>query len=930
MLEPLEYRIAPSTVYGLAPGNVLLRFDSATPGTIDSSQAITGLGVGETLRGIDFRAASSDLYGSTVTTGSAANSIIRTYVIDPDSAAATLVGPIAAALAGAGDVPALFDFNPVVDRIRYANTNDENARLNPNNGALAGNDTDLTPAATTDIVAGAYDRNFVNAPATTLFAIDRNGSTLSTIGGINGAPSPNTGVVSEVGSLGFALNAANDGGFDIEFVTGIGFAGLTDAADNLTRLYTIDLSTGAAAAVGLIGIGTTQVFSLAVAPPQNVTLVNATTATYTDEDGDRVTVKVSNGTLNAADLKLSVAANGSGQLRLIDFSDDGNEFASANLAIKVKKAATGDGLANVGFIKARNTVTGIGVDLGTVSVKGDLAQIDAGDAVSASTALAKLTIRSMGRYGTATEIGSGDLQSDIFGPLGSLKVAGDVKDAFLSVSAATGADGRIGSITIRGSLLGGANLASGQLFSSGTMGPVKIGRDVISGNGDESGKILALGGIARMNVGGALIGGAGDLDTVAGQQGQIVGAAQLGPVSIKGDVRGGDGDASGSIRAFGPIASITIGGALLGAGGENSGSISTGGVNDLGPVKTGGDVRGGDGSSSASIAASVATGATPTNVTIGGALIGGSASFSGSIFGELGIVKVAGDVVGGGGNVSGAIGGLANLVNLGSVTIGGSLFGGTAFNSGLIAFEGTIGSVKIARNVVGASIDGDEALDRTGAILGDRIGSVFIGGSVFAGSDASTGVLTKNATIRANDDIGSITVKGSLIGNEATAVIISARGQATPGATSDLAIGKLKVGGRVERALILGGWTADLQAVNGNASIGPVKVAADWIASSLVSGVQDDNDPALDDPFGEGDDEVIPGFDTDTLIARIASVAIKGRVIGTGTPTNDHFGFVAQQIGSFKALGFTVPRTAGIDAPIELSPQTGDVTIREL
>ena len=149
LIELLEGRIAPSTIYALAPGNVLLRFDSATPGRWKIRWSSPGLERMKRLVGIDFRPASSDLYGATVTTGSAANSIIRTYVIDPTSAAATLVGETpAGTLPGAADLPTAFDFNPVADRIRFANTNDENARFNPNNGALAGNDTDLTPAAT--------------------------------------------------------------------------------------------------------------------------------------------------------------------------------------------------------------------------------------------------------------------------------------------------------------------------------------------------------------------------------------------------------------------------------------------------------------------------------------------------------------------------------------------------------------------------------------------------------------------------------------------------------------------------------------------------------------------------------------------------------------------------------------------------------------
>ncbi len=184
---------------GLLGGNVLIRFDTATPGTIDSSTTVTGLGINHTLRGIDVRPATGQLYGQAVITGSPNNSIVFTYVIDPATAQATLVGQSATPLPGAADVPGGYDFNPAVsqttgisiDRMRYVNTIDEDARFNPNNGALAGDDTDLTPAATTDIVAAAFDRNASGVDAgsaTTLYEINRNTSTLSMQGGPNGDP----------------------------------------------------------------------------------------------------------------------------------------------------------------------------------------------------------------------------------------------------------------------------------------------------------------------------------------------------------------------------------------------------------------------------------------------------------------------------------------------------------------------------------------------------------------------------------------------------------------------------------------------------------------------------------------------------------------------------------------------------------------------
>ena len=66
----------------------------------------------------------------------------------------------------------------------------------------------------------------------------------------------------------------------------------------------------------------------------------------------------------------------------------------------------------------------------------------------------------------------------------------------------------------------------------------------------------------------------------------------------------------------------------------------------------------------------------------------------------------------------------------------------------------------------------------------------------------------------------------------------------------------------------------------------------------------------------------------DTLVNRIVSVQITGVVIGT-EGGSDHFGFVAQEIGSFKSLGFTAALTAGANL-FELSLTTGDVNIREV
>lgn len=262
-------------IYAIAPGNELLRFTLATPSEVTTLGTVSGIGAGETIRGIDARPRTGQLLAVTVPTAAPSNSVVRTYAIDPTSAAATFLGQTAAAVAGAGDLPTGCDFNPLVDRLRYANTNEENARLNPNNGALAGNDTDLTSAVALDVIAAAYDRSFdrqtvggVNAPIpTTLYVINRAGSALARQGGIDGTPdSPNSGAVVAIGALGVTLSGSHDGGFDIvPTIDGqLAVAALT-SLDGLTRLYTIDLTTGAATLVGLIGDGGTPIYGLTIA-----------------------------------------------------------------------------------------------------------------------------------------------------------------------------------------------------------------------------------------------------------------------------------------------------------------------------------------------------------------------------------------------------------------------------------------------------------------------------------------------------------------------------------------------------------------------------------------------------------------------------------------------------------------------------------------
>lgn len=240
-IEILEARIAPATLFAVDNTNQLLSFDSTTPGTIDATVPITGLQGGESIQGIDFRPATGELFGLGIV-NTAGTDTGRIYNINLSTGAATQVGaaPFSTTLTDGASFG--FDFNPTVDRIRIVNSGDQNLRVNPNNGALAGTDTALTAGA--NVVAAAYDRNTFDGGLTTLFGIDADGDFLVRIGGVDSTPSPNGGAVTNVGALGFDTGA--DSHFDI---TGDGAAFAILTPGGAAGLYSINLTTGAATLV---------------------------------------------------------------------------------------------------------------------------------------------------------------------------------------------------------------------------------------------------------------------------------------------------------------------------------------------------------------------------------------------------------------------------------------------------------------------------------------------------------------------------------------------------------------------------------------------------------------------------------------------------------------------------------------------------------
>ncbi len=253
LIRDIAYAVRAENVYALTAGGRLISFNPGVPGAVNNSLAISGLGSGESIVGIDFRPATGLLF--------ALSDASRVYTINTRNGVATQVGgPSTQALNGANFG---FDFNPVPDRIRVVSDADQDLRLNPNNGALAAVDGTLAFAAgdpnagqDPNVVGSAYTNSFLGSSVTTLYGIDSNLNALVTQGSLNSAPvSPNTGQLFTVGSLGVGVDPNGVAGFDISSESGVALASFNTDDGAATQLFTINLTTGVATLIGAIGGG---------------------------------------------------------------------------------------------------------------------------------------------------------------------------------------------------------------------------------------------------------------------------------------------------------------------------------------------------------------------------------------------------------------------------------------------------------------------------------------------------------------------------------------------------------------------------------------------------------------------------------------------------------------------------------------------------
>lgn len=222
------------TMFAITDQNTLIRFNAAKPERLRDVRAITGLGSGERLQGIDFRPATGDLYGVS------SNSIV--YRINPRTGIAVAEAPAFTPLLNGTFFG--IDFNPTVDLIRVVSDATQNLALTVDAGTATAQGA-LNPGMPR-VVDAAYTNSSFSAArptATTLYTIDSASDTIAV------QNPPGAGTQTNPRRLGF--DVSDQSGFDIAGANNVGYVATTMRRG--AGLYQVDPATGRSRLLGNIG-----------------------------------------------------------------------------------------------------------------------------------------------------------------------------------------------------------------------------------------------------------------------------------------------------------------------------------------------------------------------------------------------------------------------------------------------------------------------------------------------------------------------------------------------------------------------------------------------------------------------------------------------------------------------------------------------------
>jgi hypothetical protein len=299
-------------VFGVTPSNRLIAFSTANVGQILNNVAISNLGPGERILGIDVRPVNRRLYGL-----SSSNQL---YQINEITGAAIRIGAPFTPVLNGTDFG--FDFNPTVDRIRVVSNGGQNFRLHPDTGAVVATDGGLAYAAgdanagRVPSVSGVAYTNPDTDPATgtTLFDID---TALDVVAIQN---PPNDGALNTLAPLG--IDAASVG-FDI----------------GLTAFYASIQTAGATSSTLIQMAGDTRTTLGAIGGGEIVPSIAVSLGAPFSPTTERV-----------------FAVNGAGQL----ISFDANNAGTILSRVAITSLNAGETIVGIDFRPANNLLYGLG------------------------------------------------------------------------------------------------------------------------------------------------------------------------------------------------------------------------------------------------------------------------------------------------------------------------------------------------------------------------------------------------------------------------------------------------------------------------------------------------------------------------------------------------------------------------------------------
>lgn len=378
-------------------------------------------------------------------------------------------------------------------------------------GSSVGTVGDFNGDGVSDVIVGAPDSDAGG---------DNKGAAHVVFGRPSGIP-PQINVASINGTNGYSFLGSNTGeraGFSVAGIGDINRDGLADIAVG-SPFYGDDGSVDGRAYV---------VFGKEGVHPMPRILAGGTSAAFLDVDGDEIVVKVTGGKVNAD----MFTFDADGSLLFVDLNAGGTLKRGANITFLVTPRG-GDGLLNIGAI------SGVGLNLGKISVTGDLGQIDITPLNPLKPALKQLIVGSLGVLGAANQIpGTVDpLVSEIGGSVTKVLVKRNIQFASLFI------EGSLGNITVNGELNGLGALNSTQLAALGLATADVAGGSTLANSG------LNAGSIGQLNI-------KQSLNNAAVQSGGNIGSASIGGSINRGAIV--SGGKIGVVKVFNSITSDDI------------------------------------------------------------------------------------------------------------------------------------------------------------------------------------------------------------------------------------------------------------------------------------------------------------------------------------------------------------------------------------